>query len=99
MILIIGTSFQAAYYAVVNYIFFSGKTVFLAGITFSAAIVYVPLAWYAVSRYGVGMLAVVFAFVQAGTFLTVWAVGAHVCRQPWLDVGAVLAAGKRLWRN
>ncbi len=89
LILIVGTSFQAAYYAVVNYIFYAKKTAYLAAITFGSAILYVAGAWFAVRFHSLQGLAVVFSAIQCLTFLVVWIVSSKVSPQPWLDFASM----------
>ena len=86
LILVVGTTFQAAYYAVVNYIFFEKRTAYLSATTFSAGIIYVATAFLVVPNFGLGGLAWLYAAVQAMTFACVWLVSARVSPQPWLGL-------------
>jgi O-antigen/teichoic acid export membrane protein len=92
LILVIGTSFQAAYYAVVNYVFYAKKTSYLAAITFSTGAIYVLGVGPVAANYGLNGVAMLFAMIQCATFLLVWLVGAKVSPQPWLDFSLMRAA-------
>lgn len=85
IILIVGTSFQAAYYAVVNFIFYEKKTSYLSAITFVTGILYVAGAWAVAPNYGLEGIAKVFALTQGLFFLLVWIAAAIISPQPWLD--------------
>lgn len=88
-ILIIGTSFQAAYYAVVNYLFYAMKTNYLSVITIITGGIYVSGAWLIVPRYGLTGIALLFAAMQCLTFFFVWFASAKVSPQPWLDLVSI----------
>ncbi len=92
MILIIGTTFQAAYYAVVNYIFYAKKTLYLSCITFTAGLLCVVGGWFAVSNFGLAGMALIFAVIQGLTFLVVWFVSAIILPQPWFDFSGMRKA-------
>ena len=92
LLLIIGTTFQAAYYAVVNYIFYAKKTVHLSCITFMAGLLCVIGGWFAVSNYGLIGMASVFTIIQGMTFFLVWLASSIVLPQPWFDFSAMRKA-------
>jgi len=85
LILIIGTSFQAAYYAVVNYIFYAKRTGSLSVITLFTGAGYVLGAWIVVPSYGLQGVSMLFATIQCLTFILVWLVSSRVSPQPWVD--------------
>jgi O-antigen/teichoic acid export membrane protein len=89
MILIIGTSFQAAYYAVVNYIFYAKTTIYLSVITFSTGLLYLVGAWITVPKYGLGGMAILFSAIQCTTFFLVWLAGSIILPQPWFDFSSM----------
>jgi O-antigen/teichoic acid export membrane protein len=92
LILIIGTSFQAAYYAVVNYIFYAKTTIYLSVITFATGFLYVASAWIIAPTYGLVGMAILFAVTQCLTFFLVWLAGSIVLPQPWFDFAAMRKA-------
>jgi O-antigen/teichoic acid export membrane protein len=94
LVLIIGTSFQAAYYAVVNYIFYAKKTSYLAMITFMMGATYVVGAYLVVARYGLTAVAILFAMVQCSTFFLVWFVGSRLSPQPWFEFRSLRQASR-----
>jgi O-antigen/teichoic acid export membrane protein len=89
LILILGTSFQASYYAVVNYIFYAKTTAYLSAITFVLGVIYIGGAWIVVPNFGLSGMAVLFAFVQCMTFFLVWIAGSIVLPQPWFDFSSM----------
>lgn len=89
LVLIVGTTFQAAYYAVVNYIFYSKRTIYLSLVTFLNGSIYVVAAWFVAARYGLRGVALLFAGVQCLTFALTWVVSARVSPQPWLKLPLV----------
>ena len=89
LILIIGTSFQAAYYAVVNYIVYAKTTIYLSVITFATGFMYAVGAWIIAPNYGLRGMAILFAVVQCITFFLVWFAGSIVLPQPWLDFSSM----------
>lgn len=91
LILVAGTTFQAAYYAVVNYLFFAKRTVHLATVTFTAGVLYAAGAWLIAPRYGLSGIAAWFSTVQLVVFLAIWLIGLKVCPQPWAAISAVRA--------
>jgi O-antigen/teichoic acid export membrane protein len=94
LVLIVGTTCQAAYYAVVNYIFYAKKTGYLALITFAMGAIYIAGAYLVSARYGLKAMAILFAAVQCSTFLLVWLVAARVSPQPWFKFSALRIAGR-----
>lgn len=96
LILVVGTSFQAAYYAVVNYIFYAKRTGYLAMITFAMGATYVIAAYLVAVRYGLRGMAILFAVLQCLTFLLVWLVAARVSPQPWFELSVLRTASRGL---
>lgn len=96
LILVVGTSFQAAYYAVVNYIFYAKRTGYLAMITFAMGATYVIGAYLVAARYGLHGMAILFAVLQCSTFLLVWLVAARVSPQPWFELSVLRTASRGL---
>ncbi len=89
LILIVGTTFQAAYYAIVNYIFYAKKTAYLSAITFVSGFLCVVGGWIIIPAYGLVGMAVFFTVIECLTFLLVWFVGSIILPQPWLDFSSM----------
>ncbi|TQP19744.1 lipopolysaccharide biosynthesis protein [Vibrio cholerae] len=80
----LGHSCTALYYIVTNYIFYSEKTKLLAVITFSIAMLNLPVTYFFVKNYGITGAAVAFMFVQALLFFLTWFLSNKVFPMPWL---------------
>ncbi len=95
-ILVIGGIFQASYYAVVNYMFYAQKTIYLSVVTLVGGAGYVSGAWFICAAYGLWGLAWWFLFVQSAVFISVWVIGSAVFPLPWLQVRALARLAKDL---
>ena len=89
--LILGNVFHSMYFSVVNYIFYSGKTLGLSAITLSAGIIYIVVGWYMTEHFGIFGLAITHFGVQAITFMAVWLASVVVNRQPWFQFSSISA--------
>ena len=90
VILAIGSMFQGCYLAVVNYVFFSGRTGLLSGITISCGFAYLGGGWFLCGRYGVMAFAGWYAAVQFFLFVAVWILAARVQSVPWGSLHTVI---------
>jgi O-antigen/teichoic acid export membrane protein len=90
-LLVFGGVFQAMYFSVVNYIFYTSKTIYLSVITLSSGITYVLIGWYLTKLFGAAGLAATYFMTQVIVFFAVWLLGAVINRQPWFDISALRA--------
>lgn len=90
IILIAGGVLQAAYYAFVNYIFYSERTELLSAITVTGGCVYFCGGWYLCGRFGVEALAWWFTTVQMVIFLATMLVAMRAVPMPWLAFGEII---------
>ncbi|QQL50843.1 lipopolysaccharide biosynthesis protein [Mucilaginibacter ginkgonis] len=77
-------AFSGMYKMVVNYIFYTQKTGYLAWITFSSAAVNLPLNYFLIKRYGAVGSAMATAFVSIFFFVLTWILSNKVYKMPWL---------------
>ncbi|UJF25331.1 oligosaccharide flippase family protein [Suttonella sp. R2A3] len=77
-------AFTALYNIVGNYIFYAEKTKVLAIITFSVAIINIPLTYFLVRIYGIEGAALAFLIAQILFFLATWFLSNKVLPMPWL---------------
>lgn len=79
----VGFAFGGMYYMVTNYIFYAGKTPWLAGVTFGSGLFHVAATYYLLSTNGLVGAAQAFMLSQAVMFVSAWWV-AHKSRpMPW----------------
>jgi O-antigen/teichoic acid export membrane protein len=90
MILIGGGVLQAAYYAFVNYIFYSERTELLSSITVSCGCLYFAGGWYLCGRFGVEALAWWFTAIQTLIFLATMLVAMRTVPMPWMAWGQII---------
>lgn len=88
-ILILGGIMQACYYAVVNYIYFAKKPLYLSSITVGTGALYLIGAWYVCGDQGLVGLSLWFTAIQALIFLSVFAVAVIVIPMPWFAFNAL----------
>lgn len=79
----IGHSVTGLYYIVTNYIFYAEKTVLLAIITFTSAILNIPLTYLLTKFYSIEGAALAFLVLQAFFFLLTWFLSHKVFPMPW----------------
>jgi O-antigen/teichoic acid export membrane protein len=77
-ILLPGTLSAAVYYAVVNPIFYAGRTELLTAVTLTSTILYLALGWWAAGMWGGRGLAVSYAAINILQTLAVFGVAQHV---------------------
>ena len=85
----VGYFFAGCYYLVVNYVFYAGKTALLSKTTVFMGLLYVPLVYLFVSRFGVLGAGYAFVIINAATFLLVWIVSRTVFPMPWFEFRAL----------
>ena len=76
-------AFQGMYYMVVNYIFYTKKTKYLAYITFFSSIINISLAYWLISINGAIGAAQAFLISSIISFGLVWFYSNKVYRMPW----------------
>lgn len=81
----LGCTFHGMYYMVVNYIFYIYKTQILAWITFSSAILNIPLTYYLIKIYGIKGAALSYCIIFALMFLSVWVYSIKSYPMPWFN--------------
>lgn len=79
----LGFSLTGFYYLVTNYVFYSGKTKYLAAITFFCGVLNIPLTYYLVELYGITGAAIAFLIIQFLFFILTWILAAKVFPMPW----------------
>jgi O-antigen/teichoic acid export membrane protein len=77
-------AFNGMYKMVANYIFWAERTRLLAWVTFSAAALYVPLAWSMIRWNGAIGAAQASTVIFAAMWLATWALSARCHPMPWL---------------
>jgi O-antigen/teichoic acid export membrane protein len=81
----VGLCFSAMYYMVTNYIFFAQKTEWLALISFSVALVNVPVTYFLILANGLVGAAQATAIALGLTFVLTWIASQRVYPMPWLS--------------
>lgn len=79
----LGFSLTGLYYLVTNYVFYTGKTKYLAAITFFCGILNIPLTYFSVELYGITGAAIAFLIIQLLFFILTWILAAKVFPMPW----------------
>ena len=79
----LGFSVTGLYYLVTNYIFYTGKTKYLAAITFMCGLLNIPLTYYLVDLHGINGAAIAFLIIQFLFFVLTWILAAKVFPMPW----------------
>jgi Na+-driven multidrug efflux pump len=82
--LALGFLFSAMYYMVTNYIFYTRRTAWLAGITFLTAAINIPLTYFLILTSGAVGAAQATAISLGLSFLFTWLVSQRVYPMPWL---------------
>lgn len=77
-------AFSGMYKMVVNYIFYVGKTQILAWITFSSAIINLPVNYFLIKYYGAVGAAMATCFVSIFFFFLTWVLSNRIYKMPWL---------------
>jgi O-antigen/teichoic acid export membrane protein len=81
--LLIGFAFGGMYYLVTNYVFYTGKTKYLAYSTLFSGLVNVGLCYLLITYNGVIGAAQSFAFANFVLFLVTWVVASKCHKMPW----------------
>jgi len=82
--LALGSAFVGGYYMVTNYIFFAGRTEFLALVTISCGFAGVAITYELVRLNGIMGAAQAYAITQGLMFVATWALAQKVHPMPWL---------------
>lgn len=80
----IGFSLTGLYYIVTNYIFYTKQTKLLALVTFSCALINIPISYFLIHQYGLKGAGIGFVLIQLIFFLTTWILANRVYPMPWL---------------
>lgn len=82
--LLLGFAFGGMYYLVTNYIFYTGKTKYLAYSTLFSGLLNVGLCYLLIKYNGVVGAAQSFAFANLSLFLVTWLVASKCHKMPWV---------------
>jgi O-antigen/teichoic acid export membrane protein len=88
----IGFTFSGMYYMVTNYIFYAQKTAWLAAMTFTVALINIPLTYLLIKANGGIGAAQATAIALGLSFLLTWAVSQRVYPMPWFGRRATTLA-------
>lgn len=80
-----GYAFDGMYRAVVNFIFYSGKTALMPKITLSVAAFNIALSWFMIRRFGALGAAQATSVSMMLMFLTTWIASGMVHKMPWFE--------------
>lgn len=80
----LGFAFSGMYKMVVNYLFYIEKTSVLAWITFSSAILNLPLNYFLINLYGAVGAAMATTIVSGLFFVFTWILSNRYYKMPWL---------------
>jgi len=75
--------FQGMYFMVINYIVYSNKTYIQAIITFTVALIKIPVTYYLIIQFGASGAAISTFFTFLLFFCSTWLLSAYIYPMPW----------------
>lgn len=80
----VGAAFQAMYYIVANFVFYSTRTNYLAIVTFGNGVAHIAITYGMISKWGTMGAAWATAITHAAIFFCTWFLSHRVYPMPWL---------------